>query len=853
MSAKLGRTCGMRQMCKVGLACLLSFLSYGECRAQQSPVVEIEINRTPDTNDDFVTWSPTFCRARAGSGVPAGDSLAVTLSNSTADLNGKVRFAPAQSPWPANTTASLQTLNLNLPGNGDWVDFVVAGDFGHASVRRADTVIVCQTAAGVEVGRQSLMVRVRKDARKLTTEERDRLLGAIGRLHLVLGRYENYVTIHQIGLPEAHGGSAFPAWHRAFILHLERALQGIDPAISLPYWKYDEPTSLTKPPENLQVYGNSYMGGDSSTGFAAFSSGHPFELWTINGLAGIDRGRLTTNHHVLPHIPGQPSIEDESGTLVPITYDIFTNGDPFDPSTPGLEKNPHGYAHVWAGLDDGWIRQVRISPRDPLFFLLHCNVDRQWARWQWQHNRFGVTSADFSPTGTYPGTSVPNRKRIGHYLDETMWPWNGKHGDPGTPSDPLDDRPESAPGGAFPPVSPFSFGPPSIPKNRDLIDYLGRLDTGKGLGFCYDDIPFNPATSPPPSPTEFVASELATLLDDASPLAVRVAVAKAARRAKGEQLKKVFALVGNDGTDANLRLAAFQGIPMPAHKESLDELVKLSKDKKSPLELRRNVANRLHFALNFSPLGHTDRGVILEALRGLLDDTDLKVRELATGSLVGFDDAATLERLAEGLKDPAKELLPAQGALRLLSGTSQPGFYELFKKYFEDKSNPATRNIAARGLARFPQGVPLLRATLLDKLESEELRMTILAALNANDREEFPNYAIDVADDANAPEPLRTYALAATANHVESAQLRQTPTRYNIGVINMKVRELASKAEADVVRKRAWGFLQQCDKDYLNYAPDLINKEPDQKLRLHLKEEFMRKQNLRNDGNASKK
>jgi Common central domain of tyrosinase len=505
-----------------------------------------------------------------------------------------------------------------------------------------------------------------------------------------------------------------------------------------------------------------------------------------------------------------------------------------------MEQDPHGTAHVWAGLNTGWIRQVRISPRDPLFFLLHANVDRQWARWQWQHDRFGVSADDYSPTGSYPGSTVPDRVRIGHYLEETMWPWNQQQGDPGTPADPGDDRPDSAPGGPFPPATPFILGPPSTPKPRDMIDYLGRQDPTKGLGVCYDDIPFAPSTSSPPRPTPFAAGQLATLLDEAKPLPERIAAAGAAKGASGEQLKKVFELVGKDDADANLRLAAFQAITMPSRKETIEELIKLSKQKSAPLELRRNVANRLHFALNFSRFGHTKRGDILEALRYLIDDTDLMVREIAAASLAGFDDAPTLERLAEGISNPAKEVLPAETALRLLGSTQQPGYYDLFKKCFEDRSNPATRSAAARGLARFPQAVTTLKEVLRGKAESEELRMTVLAALNANDREGFAAYAIDVATDASAPEELRTYALDAMANHVESTQLRDVTPKYNIGTLNTKVRELATTARPGIIRERAWSYLRQCDKDYLNYAPDMIDKESDPELRLRLKDELMR-------------
>ena len=50
-----------------------------------------------------------------------------------------------------------------------------------------------------------------------------------------------------------------------------------------------------------------------------------------------------------------------------------------------MEGNPHGSAHT---SFDGLISSTTTAPRDPLFFLLHCNVDRLWAKWQRVNSRF---------------------------------------------------------------------------------------------------------------------------------------------------------------------------------------------------------------------------------------------------------------------------------------------------------------------------------------------------------------------------------------------------------------------------------------------------------------------------------
>jgi len=142
-----------------------------------------------------------------------------------------------------------------------------------------------------------------------------------------------------------------------------------------------------------------------------------------------------------------------------------------------MEGNPHGSAHVQTGGGE-WIGSVPTAVRDPLFFLLHCNIDRLWAKWQWVNDRFDTASADtYSPQGSHPGN--PPFPLPGQYLQDTMWPWNGMTG--GT-------YPATAPGGAFP-LLVSVVAPPLQPRPIDLIDY--QAAPGRpGLDFGYDDVPF---------------------------------------------------------------------------------------------------------------------------------------------------------------------------------------------------------------------------------------------------------------------------------------------------------------------------------------------------------------------------
>lgn len=94
--------------------------------------------------------------------------------------------------------------------------------------------------------------RLRKDVRKLTTQERDTLVRAFQHIiSLPPDDPNSYFIIagyHGLPLPQYcfHGVVLFPTWHRAYLLRLEEALRSAPGCgdLALPYW--DEVSSETK-------------------------------------------------------------------------------------------------------------------------------------------------------------------------------------------------------------------------------------------------------------------------------------------------------------------------------------------------------------------------------------------------------------------------------------------------------------------------------------------------------------------------------------------------------------------------------------------------------------------------------
>jgi tyrosinase len=407
--------------------------------------VELQINNSADPRARFVSWVPAPCRIRVTN--PSGASaptVNVRLSSVPAAGGGAVVFRGG------TTGAFAATLTLTVPINGTSVPFFAAGRFGQPSVNNGDVRIEARAGTAL-VGSVQLMVRIRKNANALTTAERNRFVAALAQLNNQgLGRFADFRNMHtDVSSPQAHGAPGFLPWHRAYLLDLERELQAIDPSVALPYWRFDQPAP--------NVFTGDFLGVANAVGTVQFSNTNPLQFWTTDGVQGISRS---------PRNNWNPGTQPGPGVIT--EADTFALGTQY-PAFSVMEGNPHGTAHTrW----NGFIRQIGTAAKDPLFFLLHCNVDRLWAKWQRLNGRFNpAQAASYDSNPANP---------IGHNLSDTMWPWNGITGG---------QRPPTAPGGAMA-ASPCVSAPGTQPTVRSSLDYQGAINALSRHGFDYDDVRF---------------------------------------------------------------------------------------------------------------------------------------------------------------------------------------------------------------------------------------------------------------------------------------------------------------------------------------------------------------------------
>jgi tyrosinase len=198
------------------------------------------------------------------------------------------------------------------------------------------------------------LMRRRRNQSALSEGEWDRLIRAMQclkeekegknwdyftELHAKYGNHENDHNLPHTaeGGLHIHSPVYWLPWHRRFILEFETRLRQIDSSIELPYWNW---TRFREIPERLKK-----------------------ELF---GWMQVSRAVF----HDPDRLPSVAELRHARGTDDFKSFDLQL-------------KDLHNRVHVWVG---GAMADFTRSPKDPLFFLHHCFVDKVWADWQAEHH-----------------------------------------------------------------------------------------------------------------------------------------------------------------------------------------------------------------------------------------------------------------------------------------------------------------------------------------------------------------------------------------------------------------------------------------------------------------------------------
>lgn len=713
--------------------------------------LEIKIN-CPDPDIDlhipYVTWSPAICHIRA-----PGNSGDTELFLRPKNLGrGRIVFTDAKRETVSPTTSVVCV-------DDEWTTFYIAGDFGYASTRDKDIVLNIyeddpkDVPLAEPVETKKLMVRVRKDAETLTPDERKRFVRAFALLNKKDGYafYRHFTQMHIANTDdEIHKYENFLSWHRLYLLNLERDLQKIDSSVSLHYWRWDFPAPNLFSEDfagKMDIVEPDDANGSGPGSKPIFSDDNLWRNWRPPGSPALLRSAwrwdVAENGGFVVLVERAPASE---------AYAIALGGGKFEnlfwgpnrkrgESTGFVFSKPHGAGHM---SFRGQISAIDAAPQDPVFFMLHCNVDRQWAAWQNYWDRFGPTDEEsYSPQG-----KSPNRTEgFGAYSEETQWPWNGDNQHP---------RPPQTPYGKYPtPLTGYDVlpKPSATPTNEEVIDYKGRLAPENCIGFDYDNIPFHFSRSEHSSdPTSMMMAGkeiFQQILDKELGTTARLsALASAELIDDSDDYEALVGIAFDQEEPAEIRIKAMNLLAL--HSESseafIGKLLGVLNDVDEPAEVRRGAMSQIRLFSLGGPAFREFRPTVTVSLRGLIRDEDQNIAKEAIDLLAYQHDEFIQRVLREGLENPDDAVATPFSAVHYLS-LDPHDHIDVFRTIAEEPGEEDVRTLAIQALASDTNSRDFLVALFRDKEASSEIREACAHALDAQDPDEFQEKSVEVLKD----------------------------------------------------------------------------------------------------------
>ena len=201
-----------------------------------------------------------------------------------------------------------------------------------------------------------------------------------------------------------HNNNLIWPWHRAYLYYFEKRLQlanpTADPPVTIPYWAYDTegPDPSPVPPRSLPI---------------------PYRAATVDGMPNPLFVRDDDGERVSGANDGTfqfPAVAVATSDIINDSPDFFTFG-------VSLENSPHNFVHNHLGTT---MSNRRFSPRDPIFWLHHSNLDRAWFRWD---GIGGHADPQAPASQAWLDTTLPGfsqfpaqfpRNRVSEFLDLTV-------------------------------------------------------------------------------------------------------------------------------------------------------------------------------------------------------------------------------------------------------------------------------------------------------------------------------------------------------------------------------------------------------------------------------------------------
>ncbi|PGH13991.1 hypothetical protein AJ80_06131 [Polytolypa hystricis UAMH7299] len=192
-----------------------------------------------------------------------------------------------------------------------------------------------------------------------------------GRFSPSTNRYEDLVRLHQMYMPNIHGNPKFMLWHRYYTWTFEQELRDeCGFTRPMPWW--DETLDAGKFAQSDMFTNTDYFGR-----LPAASNGRP--VCIVSGaFAGMtcNIGPGTSN---TPHCLSRAVDESATSQCNSAYVQTCNSRTTFSTMASCAETGPHAFCHNGIG---GAMADVSASPSDPIFWMHHTFIDRNFRVWQ---------------------------------------------------------------------------------------------------------------------------------------------------------------------------------------------------------------------------------------------------------------------------------------------------------------------------------------------------------------------------------------------------------------------------------------------------------------------------------------
>ena len=278
---------------------------------------------------------------------------------------------------------------------------------------------------------------------------------------------------------------------------------------------------------------------------------------------------------------------------------------------------------------------------------------------------------------------------------------------------------------------------------------------------------------------------------------------KGAKAPKGMSALAALSVATNAKKTTAERVSALAHAPEAVMKsdENLQKLLSVVRNTEEPVPVRLEAINALATAAFAVATFEPYRNDYIATLQAVADDPNQEIRESVLGLLASEKNKFAQKKLLDGLKNPAKALVPPEKALQLLSYDVHTEAYAAARDIVSNPPNELAKQEALRLLAADPNSTKLFEKLLLDKDEQREVRQVAASALNSLAPQKLQEHARDILQDDSDYDDIKATSLTAVTQFGDEEEFAKDKT------LLKSVKSLSTGAKSAKYKKSAKDFL----------------------------------------------